>query len=51
MANPPFSSVREILDVEIPRPRDRASVADQPAWHDVQRRLLGILAEDSIVAA
>ena len=51
MANPPFASVRNVLSVEIPRPRDRASVGDHPAWHEVQRRLLGILAEDSLVAA
>jgi ABC-type nitrate/sulfonate/bicarbonate transport system ATPase subunit len=50
MANPPFASVREILDVAIPRPRDRATVAEHAAWQEVQRRLLDILAEDSLVA-
>jgi nitrate ABC transporter ATP-binding subunit len=51
MANPPFASVREILDVDIPRPRDRSTIGDHPAWHGVQQRLLEILAEDSLVAA
>ena len=51
MANPPFASVRIVLDVGIPRPRVRASVAEHPAWHDVQEELMRILAEDGLVAA
>ena len=51
MANPPFASVRTVLDVGIPRPRLRATIAEHPAWHDVQEELMRILAEDSLVAA
>ena len=51
MANPPFPSIREIIDVPIPRPRDRATIVDHPAYHGIQERLLGILAEDGLVAA
>lgn len=51
MANPPFPSVREIIDVPIPRPRDRASIIEHPAYSDIQERLLGILAEDGQAAA
>jgi nitrate ABC transporter ATP-binding subunit len=51
MANPPFPSIREIIDVPIPRPRDRASIVEHPAYHDIQEHLLGILAEDGRTAA
>lgn len=51
MANPPFSSVREVIDVPMPRPRDRATVVDHGAYREIQQRLLGILAEDRVVAA
>ncbi|HEX4979952.1 MAG TPA: ABC transporter ATP-binding protein [Acidimicrobiales bacterium] len=51
MANPPFPSVREVISVPIPRPRDRASIAEHPAYAAVQDRLLGILSEDGLVAA
>ena len=44
MANQPFPSVRDIIDVPIPRPRDRASIVDHPAFAAVQQRLMGILA-------
>lgn len=51
MANPPFASVREVFDVSIPRPRDRATVGDHPTYKEIQRQLLAILAEDELVAA
>jgi nitrate ABC transporter ATP-binding subunit len=51
MANPPFPSVREIIDVPIPRPRDRATIVDHPAYRDIQQQLLDILAEDQVIAA
>ncbi|HEX4902518.1 MAG TPA: ABC transporter ATP-binding protein [Acidimicrobiales bacterium] len=51
MANPPFASVREVFDVPIPRPRDRATVGDHAAYKDIQHQLLAILAEDQLVAA
>ena len=51
MANPPFPSVREIIDVPIPRPRDRAGIIEHPAYAGIQERLLAILAEDGLAAA
>jgi nitrate ABC transporter ATP-binding subunit len=51
MANPPFASVRAILDVPIERPRDRAAIGAHPAFVRVQEELLGILAEDGLAAA
>jgi nitrate ABC transporter ATP-binding subunit len=51
MANPPFASVRAVLDVPIDRPRDRASVGSHPAFGRVQQELLAILAEDGLAAA
>lgn len=50
MANPPFASVREILEVPISRPRDRATVGEHPAYKEIQRQLLAILAQDQLVA-
>jgi nitrate ABC transporter ATP-binding subunit len=51
MANPPFPSVREIIDVPIARPRDRAGIIEDPAYGAIQEQLLAILAEDGRVAA
>ena len=51
MANPPFDSVRAIIDVPIPRPRDRASIVEHPAYTGLQAQLLTILAEDGQAAA
>ena len=51
MANPPFPSVREIIEVPIARPRDRATIIEDPTYASIQERLLAILAEDGRVAA
>ena len=51
MANPPFASVRAIIAVPIPRPRDRASIVEHPAYAGIQEQLLAILAEDGQAAA
>ena len=51
MANPPFPSIREVIDVPIPRPRDRAGIIEHPAYAGIQERLLSILAEDGLAAA
>jgi nitrate ABC transporter ATP-binding subunit len=51
MANPPFPSVRAIIDVPIPRPRDRTTLADHPGYHGVQQELMRILSEDGLAAA
>ena len=51
MANPPFPSGRNILDVPIERPRDRTTIGNTPAFSKVQEELLSILAEDGLAAA
>ncbi len=40
---PPRASIREVLDVPIPRPRDRASITRHPAYDDIHERLIGLL--------
>ena len=54
MGNGPGPSVVEVIPVDLPRPRDRVSVIDEPAYRDVQARLLALLmrdAEEDAVAA
>jgi nitrate ABC transporter ATP-binding subunit len=51
MANPPFPSVRDVLDVPISRPRDRVSVSKHPAFEAIQSELMTILSEDQLTAA
>jgi nitrate ABC transporter ATP-binding subunit len=51
MANPPFPSIRAILDVPIDRPRDRASIGTHPVFGSVQTELMSILSEDALAAA
>jgi nitrate ABC transporter ATP-binding subunit len=51
MANPPFPSIRAILDVPIERPRDRASIGKHPVFESVQSELMAILSEDALAAA
>ena len=51
MANPPFPSVRAVLDVPIDRPRDRVAIAKHPAFEHVQAELMAILSEDALAAA
>jgi nitrate ABC transporter ATP-binding subunit len=50
MANLPFP-VRDVLEVPIERPRDRAHIGNHPAFTRVQEQLMGILAEDGLAAA
>jgi nitrate ABC transporter ATP-binding subunit len=51
MANPPFPSIRAILDVPIERPRDRATIGKHPVFERVQSALMTILSEDALTAA
>jgi nitrate ABC transporter ATP-binding subunit len=46
LRNPPGRSVADIIPVELPRPRDRVSVVDDPHFRQVQERLLAILDHD-----
>ena len=43
MGNPPGPSVIDVIPVDLPRPRDRVSVIDDPHFREVQTRLLDIL--------
>ena len=43
MGNPPGPSVIDVIPVDLPRPRDRVSVLDDPHFRQVQSRLLDIL--------
>lgn len=47
MSNPPGPSVVDIIDIDIPRPRNRVTVVDEPAFREAQARLLAILERDA----
>jgi len=51
MGNPPSPSIIDIIPVDLPRPRDRASVIDQPAFRLVQERLMALLTAEEPAAA
>jgi len=43
MSNPPQPSIVDLIEVGIPRPRDRVSVLDSPQFRAVQERLMRVL--------
>lgn len=45
MANPPDPSILDVIPVELPRPRDRVGIVDEPAFREVQTRLLQLLTD------
>jgi nitrate ABC transporter ATP-binding subunit len=51
MANPPSPSIIDIIPVDLPRPRDRAGVIDDPAFRMVQERLMALLTAEEPAAA
>ncbi len=51
MANPPSPSILDVIPVDLPRPRDRTSVIDQPAFRVVQERLMALLTAEEPAAA
>jgi nitrate ABC transporter ATP-binding subunit len=51
MADLPHPSIRRIIDVPVPRPRDRVSIVNHPAYAEIQRELEELLHVDEIVAA
>lgn len=51
MSNPPNPSVLDIIDIDIARPRDRASVQESPHSREVQARLMRLLAIEGERAA
>lgn len=46
MGNGRGPSVMDVIPVDLPRPRDRVSVIDEPAYRAVQARLLDLLMRD-----
>ena len=51
MANPPSPSILDVIPVDLPRPRDRTSVIDEPAFRLVQERLMALLTAEESAAA
>ena len=51
MANPPSPSIIDVIPVDLPRPRDRTSVIDDPAFRMVQERLMALLTAEEPAAA
>ena len=48
MGNPPGPSVVDVIPVELPRPRDRVSIIDDPHYRQVQERLLHLLTAELV---
>jgi nitrate ABC transporter ATP-binding subunit len=51
MSNPPEPSVVDIIPVPIARPRERAALIDDPAYHEVYERLIAVLMREDPLAA
>jgi len=51
MGNPPSPSIIDIIPVDLPRPRDRSGVIDEPAFRVVQERLMALLTAEEPAAA
>jgi hypothetical protein len=43
MGNPPGPSIVDIIDVDLPRPRDSVAILDDPTFRDAQERLMRLL--------
>jgi nitrate ABC transporter ATP-binding subunit len=43
MSNPPNPSVVDVIEVNIPRPRNRVNVLDSPRFREIQERLMNLL--------
>jgi nitrate ABC transporter ATP-binding subunit len=43
MSNPPNPSVVDVIEVDIPRPRNRVNVLDSPRFREIQERLMNLL--------
>ena len=42
MTNGPAATIGEILDITLPRPRDRVALADNPDYHHLRQQVLRI---------
>lgn len=45
MTNGPSATVGEILNIDLPRPRDRVELADNPHYHHLRQQVLSFLYE------
>ena len=45
MTNGPAATIGEILDITLPRPRDRVALADNPDYHHLRQQVLSFLYE------
>jgi nitrate ABC transporter ATP-binding subunit len=43
MGNPPGPSIVDVIDVDLPRPRDRVTILDDPAFRSAQDHLMRLL--------
>lgn len=50
MGNPPGPSVIDVIPVDLPRPRDRVGVLDDPRFREVQSRLMDLLTREEAAA-
>ncbi len=51
MSNPPGPSVIDDVPVPLARPRDRAKMIDDPAYHEVYERLVAVLMQERSMVA
>ena len=51
MSNPPGPSVIDDIPVPLARPRDRAAMIDDPAYHEVYERLVAVLMQERSLVA
>jgi ABC-type nitrate/sulfonate/bicarbonate transport system ATPase subunit len=51
MSNPPGPSVIDDIPVPLARPRDRATMIDDPAYHEVYERLVAVLMQERSLVA
>ncbi|WP_208028220.1 ABC transporter ATP-binding protein [Rhabdothermincola sediminis] len=47
MSGPPGPSIIDVIDVDIPRPRNRVTIVDDPGFRAAQARLLALLERDT----
>ncbi len=48
MSNPPYQSIRTVIDVPIPRPRHRTTIGHHPAYDEIQQQLVDLLIADHV---
>ncbi|MEG3113063.1 MULTISPECIES: ABC transporter ATP-binding protein [unclassified Pantoea] len=51
MTNGPAAHVGDMLDIDLPRPRSRVALADEPRYHQLRQKILHFLYEKQTTAA